>query len=55
MCIDAYEAAGQSDKALGYLQELVEWKKKSIDAEVMPLQYEGLAELYAVSNRHFAL
>ena len=27
MCIDAHEAAGQSDKALEYLQELVEWKR----------------------------
>ncbi len=44
MCADAHEAAGQSDKALEYLKELVEWKKKSIDAEVVPLQYEGLAE-----------
>lgn len=44
MCVDAFEAAGQSDRALAYLQELVEWKKKSIDAEVMPLQYEGLGE-----------
>lgn len=44
MCADAYEAAGQSDRALDYLKELVEWKKKSIDSEVMSLQYDGLAE-----------
>jgi len=42
MCVDACEAAGQSDRALGYLQELVTWKKKLIDAE--PLLYEGLRE-----------
>jgi putative two-component system response regulator len=42
MCVDACEAAGQSDKALGYLQELVTWKKKSVDAE-MP-RCEGLTE-----------
>jgi HD-GYP domain-containing protein (c-di-GMP phosphodiesterase class II) len=42
MCVDACEAAGQSDKALGYLQELVTWKKKLIDAE-MP-RNEGLTE-----------
>ena len=44
MCADAYEAAGQSDKALEYLKELVEWKRKSLDIEVVPLQYEGLAD-----------
>ena len=43
MCVDAHEAAGQSDRALAYLQELVEWKKKLIDAESC-LQYEGLTE-----------
>jgi putative two-component system response regulator len=42
MCVDACEAAGQSDRALGYLQELVTWKKKLIDAE--PPLYEGLTE-----------
>lgn len=42
MCVDACEAAGQTDRALGYLQELVTWKKKLIDAE-LPL-YEGLTE-----------
>ena len=44
MCADAYEVAGQSDKALEYLKELVEWKRKSLDIEVVPLQYEGLAD-----------
>ena len=44
MCADAYEAAGQSDKALEYLKELVEWKRKSLDTEIVPLQYEGLAD-----------
>lgn len=44
MLIDAYEAAGYPDKALEYLKELVEWKKKLIDAAATPLQYEGLAE-----------
>jgi putative two-component system response regulator len=43
MCADAHEAAGQSDRALEYLKELVEWKRKSIDTEVMSLQYEGMA------------
>jgi putative two-component system response regulator len=44
MCADAHEAAGQSDKALEYLRELVEWKKNSISAEIVPLEYEGLAQ-----------
>ena len=44
MCVDAYEAAGRSDEALGYLQELVTWKKNSIDAE-MP-HYDGLNERF---------
>ncbi len=44
ICVDAYEAAGQSDKALEYVNELVEWKKKSMYAEALPLQYEGLEE-----------
>ena len=41
---DAHEAAGHSDRALAYLKELVKWKQTSIDAEIVPLQYEGLAE-----------
>ena len=44
MFIDAYEAAGYPDKALEYLEKLVEWKKEFINAAVIPLQYEGLAE-----------
>jgi putative two-component system response regulator len=44
MCIDAYEAAGHLDKALVYLHELVAWKKKSIEAEILPLQYDGSTE-----------
>lgn len=44
MCADAHEAAGQPDKALTYLKELVDWKRKSIDAGMMPLQYENLAD-----------
>lgn len=44
ICIDAYEAAGQLDEALACLHELVEWKKRSVDAEVMGSQFQGLAE-----------
>ena len=44
MCADAYEAAGKSDKALELLKELVEWKRKSLDTQVAPLQYEGFAD-----------
>ena len=44
MCIDAYEAAGQSDKALLSLHELVAWKKKSVDAEVLSTPYAELKE-----------
>ena len=44
MCVDAYEAAGQSDKALLYLQELVAWKKKSVDAELLSTPYEELKQ-----------
>ena len=44
MCIDAYEAAGQSDKALMFLQELVAWKKKSVDAELLSTPYAELKE-----------
>ena len=32
------------DEALVYLQELVEWKKRSVDAEIMRSQFQGLAE-----------
>lgn len=44
MCVDACEFAGQSDRALLYLHELVAWKQKSIDAQVMQVQHEALAE-----------
>ncbi len=44
MCIDAYEAAGQSDKALMFLQELVAWKKKSADAALLSTPYAELKE-----------
>lgn len=44
MCIDACEDAGQLDRALNYLNELVDWKKRSIDGEVMALPFEGLTE-----------
>ena len=44
MCIDAYEAAGQTDKALMFLQELVAWKKKSVDAELLSTPYAELKE-----------
>ncbi len=42
MCVDACESAGQSDLALGYLHELVAWKKKLIDADLP--YYDGLTE-----------
>ena len=44
MCADAHEAAGHADRALMYLQELVDWKKNALDAEVMPLEYERLRQ-----------
>lgn len=44
ICIDAYETAGRLDEALACLHELVEWKKRSVDAEVMGSQFQGLAE-----------
>ena len=40
MCVDAHEAAGQTDRALMYLQELVDWRRKALDADVMQLEYE---------------
>jgi HD-GYP domain-containing protein (c-di-GMP phosphodiesterase class II) len=51
MCIDAYEAAGQSDKALMFLQELVAWKKKSVDAELLSTPYTELKEPLIQSDR----
>ena len=44
VCIDAYEAAGRPDEAMGYLEELVELRKKSIGADIAPLPYEGSVE-----------
>jgi putative two-component system response regulator len=44
MSIDAYEAAGQSDKALMFLQELVAWKKKSVDADLLSTPHAELKE-----------
>ena len=44
ICIDAYEAVGQFDEALSCLDALVEWKKRSVDAEVMRSQFQSLAE-----------
>ncbi len=44
ICIDAYEAAGRLDEALIYLHELVEWKKKSVNAQITGWQSEGLTE-----------
>lgn len=44
MCIDAHEAAGQSDEALRFLQELVTWKKKSVDAELLSTPHTELKE-----------
>lgn len=43
-CMEACESAGYLDKALVYLQELVDWKKESVDAEIMALQFDGLTE-----------
>ena len=43
-CMEACESAGYLDKALVYLHELVDWKKESVDAEVMALQVDGLTE-----------
>ena len=44
MCIDAYEAAGDFDRALAHLQELVDWKKQLIDAQVSAVQLDGLGD-----------
>ena len=44
ICIDAYEASGRLDEALAYLQELVEWKKRSVDAEIMGSRFQGVTE-----------
>ena len=44
ICIDAYETAGQLDEALACLHELIEWKKRSVDAEIMGSQVQDLAD-----------
>ena len=51
MCIDAYEAAGQSDKALTFVQEFVAWKKKSVDAELLSTPYAELKEPLLLNDR----
>ncbi len=43
-CIDAYEMAGHLDKALLYLRELVEWKRKYIELSVLSAHEETLGE-----------
>lgn len=45
ICIDAHEDAGRFDEALVYLHELVEWKKNSVDAEVLGWELHGVPEL----------
>lgn len=47
ICIDAYEAAGRLDEALVHLRELVEWKKKSVDAQIAEWQIDGMMEFSA--------
>jgi putative two-component system response regulator len=49
-CIDAYEAAGHLDKALLYLRELVEWKRKSTEVGISPLQQASLGESMQFQN-----
>ena len=45
MCADAHEAAGlHADRALMYLQQLVDWKRKALEAEVIPPEYAGAGE-----------
>ena len=43
-CIDAYEAAGRPDEAMRYLEELFELRKKSVEADIAPVPYEGSVE-----------
>lgn len=43
-CIDAYEAAGRPDEAMRYLEELFELRKKSVEADIAQMPYEGLVE-----------
>lgn len=44
LCIDAYEAAGRPDEAMGFLEELFELRKKSVEADLATLQHEGSVE-----------
>lgn len=50
ICIDAYEAVGQFDEALACLDALVEWKKRSIDAEVTATQIQRVVESGELQN-----
>jgi HD-GYP domain-containing protein (c-di-GMP phosphodiesterase class II) len=50
-CIDAQEAAGYPDRALEYLEELVQLKRKAIEGEVVPLPDTDFTELIQVQNR----
>ena len=44
VCIDAYEAAGRPDEAMGYLEELFELRKKSVEADIAQVPHEGSVE-----------
>ena len=44
VCIDAYEAAGRPDEAMGYLEELFELRKKSVEAGIAPVPHEVSVE-----------
>ena len=44
LCVDAYEAAGLPEDSLAHLQELVEWKRRWIEAAVTPHQYVDLPQ-----------
>lgn len=44
VCIDANEAAGYPDRALDYLQELVQWKRQSVESDFVPLPDGGFTE-----------
>jgi HD-GYP domain-containing protein (c-di-GMP phosphodiesterase class II) len=45
LCIEAYEAAGDSEKALEFLHELVDWKKRSLDAALSLLEDKRSTEI----------
>jgi tetratricopeptide (TPR) repeat protein len=44
MCVDAYEAASLPEDSLAHLQELVEWKRRWIEAAISPNQYVELPQ-----------